>query len=46
MQRSYSEIDPFSVFVTRPPDMRLLDNRRKLDDIVDALNAHEYNDVR
>lgn len=46
MHRFGDETSRFSVFVNLPPDMRQEDNRRLLDDVVDALNAHELNNVR
>lgn len=44
--RSRDETNYFAMFINQPPDMRQANNRKLLDDIVGALNAHEYNNVR
>ena len=44
--RTRDETNYFAVFINQPPDMRQADNRKLLDYIVGALNAHKYNNVR
>ena len=46
VHRFRDERSHLTVFINWPPDLRQARNRKLLDDIVGALDAHEYNNVR